>query len=145
MAEYITISEFAKMANISRQAVYKRLDKDLKGYIVRESNKLKINVDAIHMIDTGVSKKSVEEVTDDENASNLADLSVTATVTDVTAMANLIDKKEQQINHLIEIIQEQNKAIELLITRQCKRSFWRKLIPQKNQDFRDIEKNKIKC
>lgn len=125
MAEYITISEFAKKVNLSRQAIYKRLDKDLKGYIINDGHKLKINVDAIHMIDTGDNPESKE------NADCLE-------LSTVVNLQNLVDKKEQQINELIEIIKEQNKAIELLVTRQCQRGFWRRIIPQKNQDFRDI-------
>ena len=115
MAEYITISEFAKKVNLSRQAIYKRLDKDLKGYIINDGHKLKINVDAIHMIDSNANVEHTE-------------IAECAEVSTVVNLQNLVDKKEQQINDLLEIIKEQNKAIAMLITRQSKRSFWRKLI-----------------
>jgi DNA-binding Lrp family transcriptional regulator len=125
MAEYITISEFAKKVNLSRQAVYKRLDKDLKGYVIKEGHKLKINVDAIHMIDSNAKVEHTE-------------ISECSEVSTVVNLQDLIDKKDKQINDLLEIIKEQNKAIELLITRQCKRSFWRKLISRKNEENSDI-------
>lgn len=145
MAEYVTISKFAKMANKSRQAIYRRINTDLKPYIIKESNKLKINVDAIYAVDTdiveGYSKKSVAEVTDDENASNLAALSVTATDTDVTVMVNLLDKKEKQISDLLEIIKQQNKTIEILMAKANKQNFIQKLISRKKGKIRDIEIN----
>lgn len=126
MAEYITISEFAKKVNLSRQAIYKRLEKDLKGYVVNEGHKLKINVDAIHMIDTNTTPETAE----------IAECQEVSTVVN---WLDLVDKKDKQINDLLEIIKQQNKAIELLVAKQCQRGFWRRLIPQKNQDFRDIE------
>lgn len=126
MAEYITISEFAKRVNLSRQAVYKRIDKDLKSYIINDGHKLKINVDAIHMIDTNTTPETAE----------IAECQEVSTVVN---WLDLVDKKDKQISELLDIIKEQNKAISLLVTKQCQRGFWQKLISRKNQDFRDME------
>lgn len=146
MAEYITISEFAKRVGKSRQAIYSRINKDLRNYIIKEGNKLKISTDAIYAVDTdvvsayfkqGVSKKEVAEATpevsDSEKPSGLAVLN------DMSSFVKLIDKKEKQVTELLEIIKQQNKTIDKLMESQPKPSFWEKLISRKKAKTRDIK------
>ena len=49
MSEYIPISEFAKRAGVSQQAIYKRLDKDLNPWLKVESKKKMLNVRALEL------------------------------------------------------------------------------------------------
>jgi len=50
MERYIKISELAKKVGVSRQAIYRRLDKDLKKYVMTIDGVKKISVDAIDAI-----------------------------------------------------------------------------------------------
>ncbi|MBR4266461.1 MAG: HTH domain-containing protein [Bacteroidales bacterium] len=50
MERYIKISELAKKVGVSRQAIYRRLDKDLKRYVMTIDGVKKISVDAIDAI-----------------------------------------------------------------------------------------------
>lgn len=145
MVEYITISEFAKRVGKSRQAIYSRINKDLRNYIIKEGHKLKISTDALYAVDSDVvsayfkvlPKKEVAEVTpevsDSEKPSGLAVLN------DMSSFVKLIDKKEKQITDLLEIIKQQNKTIDKLMESQPKPSFWEKLISRKKVKTRDIK------
>lgn len=53
--KYFTISKFAEMANVSRQAVYRRIEKDLKNYIINENGVMKISKDALMFFDNSNS------------------------------------------------------------------------------------------
>lgn len=53
--KYFSISKFAEMANVTRQAVYRRIDKDLKGYIINENGVMKISKDALMFFDNSES------------------------------------------------------------------------------------------
>lgn len=111
MGEYVTITEFAKLAKVSRQAVYRRLDNDLKGYIVKEGNKLKINLDAVHMFDksvTGVTQSESEEVSEPSNLALLDELST---------FVQRADKKDKQIEQLVNIVDNMQKTIDKLMSR----------------------------
>lgn len=111
MGEYVTITEFAKLAKVSRQAVYRRLDNDLKGYIVKEGNKLKINLDAVHMFDksvTGVTQSESEEVSEPSNLALLDELST---------FVQRADKKDKQIEQLVNIVDNMQKTIDKLMDR----------------------------
>lgn len=107
--EYITINEFAKLANISRQAVYKRIEKDLKGYIIKEANKTKISTDALLLFDNeGVSNKEVATVTDKEKTSKIV------VFDELSTLVTLVDKKENQVDKLLEIIDQMQATIDKL-------------------------------
>lgn len=111
MGEYVTITEFAKLAKVSRQAVYRRLDNDLKGYIVKEGNKLKINLDAVHMFDksvTPVTQSESEEVSEPSNLALLDELST---------FVQRADKKDKQIEQLVNIVDNMQKTIDKLMSR----------------------------
>ena len=45
--KYFSISKFAEMANVTRQAVYRRIEKDLKNYVINENGVMKISKDAL--------------------------------------------------------------------------------------------------
>ncbi len=49
--EYISISEFAKKAKVSHQAIYKRLDKDLQPWLQVANGKKMLNVKALELFE----------------------------------------------------------------------------------------------
>jgi len=59
--EFISVSEFAKEVNISVQAVYQRLNKDLKKYFKIIDDKKMINVVAIELFNFKEDIKSVKQ------------------------------------------------------------------------------------
>ena len=57
--EYISISEFAKRAGVSRQAVYARLDKDLSSFLVIDNGKKSLNSRALSLFTVKENDKEV--------------------------------------------------------------------------------------
>lgn len=49
MPEYITISEFAKRAGVTRQSVYKRLDKELQPFVKEVDSRKTIDISALEV------------------------------------------------------------------------------------------------
>ena len=49
--EYISISEFAKRAGVSHQAIYKRLNKDLQPWLQVASGKKSLNIRALELFE----------------------------------------------------------------------------------------------
>lgn len=109
--KYLSISKFAELANVSRQAVYRRLDKDLKGYIVKEGDKLKIHMDAVHMFDKSVTPVTQTEPEETTEPSDLAVLS------ELSTFVQRADKKDKQIEQLVNIVDNMQKTIDKLMSR----------------------------
>lgn len=61
MKDYLTISEFAKRANITNQAVYQRIGKDLSEYVRVIDNKKYIDIKAL---DKFINKKCTRKQSD---------------------------------------------------------------------------------
>ena len=124
MGEYISITDFAKKANISRQTVYRRLDKDLKGYIVKEGHKIKINEDAIFMFDGVGAKNEVAEVTKG------AEIEVLQKVSHNVRECNMQEKSIEKLVVTLESMQRtMDKLADTLdkLTDKPKQSFLKKL------------------
>lgn len=109
--KYVSITEFAKLAGISRQSVYRRLDNDLLGFIIKEGHKLKINTDAVHMFD-----KSVTQVTQSESE-EVAEPSNLAVLDELSTFVQRADKKDKQIEQLVNIVDNMQKTINKLMDR----------------------------
>ena len=126
MGEYVTITEFAKSAGVSRQTVYRRLDNDLKGYTVTEGHKIKINTDAILMFD-GVTKKEVTTVTDESKPTDIAVLDKVSTnvqecnmqLQQLEKLNVTVDKLERTLDKLVDTLEK--------IAEKPKQSFLKKL------------------
>ena len=65
--EYLTIAEFAKRVNVSKQAVYQQLDKKLKPYLIVIDGKKKLNIKAISEVYDKQSEEIDKEVEQEEN------------------------------------------------------------------------------
>lgn len=109
--KYVSITEFAKLAGISRQSVYRRLDNDLLGFIIKEGHKLKINTDAVHMFDKSVTQVTQSESEDVAEPSNLAVLD------ELSTFVQRADKKDKQIEQLVNIVDNMQKRIDKLMDR----------------------------
>lgn len=59
---YYTVPEFAELAGVSKQAVYQRIRRDLKGYTIKEAGVTKISRNALDLVGSkDVSKVDQEE------------------------------------------------------------------------------------
>lgn len=65
--EYLTIAEFAKRVNVSKQAVYQQLDKKLKPYLIVIDGKKRLNIKAISEVYDKQSEEIDKEVEQEEN------------------------------------------------------------------------------
>lgn len=81
--EYISISEFAKRANVSHQYIYKRLDKELQPYLQLVEGKKALNIKALQLFNT----------------------------TEVATNATKVATENQEIKDLIELLQEQQRTL----------------------------------
>ncbi len=105
--EYITISEFAKRAGVSHQALYKRLDKDLQPWLQVASGKKMLNIKALELFTVN---QSCNQVYNNEMLSRM-----------VKMLEKELDIKNQQIetlNHQVEELNARLKESHILIGRQ---------------------------
>lgn len=132
MGEYVTITEFAKLAGVSRQTVYRRLDNDLKGYTVTEGHKIKINTDAIFMFDS-VTKKEVTAVTDESKATDIAVLQkVSTNVQECNMQLQQLEKLNVTVDKLERTLDKLVDALEK-IAEKPKPSFWQRFIQKEGK------------
>lgn len=87
--EYLTIAEFAKRVNVSKQAVYQQLDKKLKPYLIVIDGKKKLNVKAISEVYDKQSEEIDKEVEQEKN-NQLIEI-----------LTNQLMEKDKQIDGLI--------------------------------------------
>lgn len=137
MGEYVTITEFSKLAGVSRQTVYRRLDNDLKGYIAKEGHKIKINTDAIFMFD-GVTKKEVTTVTDEAKATDIAVLQkVSHNVRECNMQEKSIEKLAVTLESMQRTMDKLADALDKLVDNP-KQSFFKKLFCRRKGGNRGI-------
>lgn len=113
--EYFSVSQFAEMANVTRQTVYRRLDKELKDFVVKENNKIKISKDALFLFD-----KSVSNFVTDNNENeiicynNQMAKNEELSKTNIALLSTLVrsdSKKTEKIDNLLNTINELNSTI----------------------------------
>jgi len=124
--EYLSVKDFAKEVNISVQAVYQRLNKDLKNYFKIIDGKKMINVVAIELFTIKDDVKEVEQDFNDSLTSALKD--------SLKVMEKQLEEKDKQIAKLMELNtnnqillkQSQDKVLELEAPKGKKSWFKRK-------------------
>lgn len=128
MGEYITIKEFATRAGVSPQAIYQRLDKDLKKYLKVIEGKKMLNSEGLTVF--GINE--VDKDVDNDFARSLQDTLIVLT--------EQLRVKDQQIADLNERLEQALKLNEnnqiLLLDKQSKElpepdessGFWSKLL-----------------
>lgn len=85
--QYITVLEFSKRANVSKQYVYQQLDKKLKEFVKVVDNKKMLNIKGLELFRQEDSKQVVEQ-----------------------ELNQLLNKQVDSLNNQIEQLQEQLKA-----------------------------------
>lgn len=95
MSEYISIKEFSKKANVSVQAVYQRLERDLKQFVKLANNKKVISTEALILF----SPKPPL---------------ITHNTTLITTLLEQIDRKDRQLSEKDKQIAEKDKQIKAL-------------------------------
>lgn len=105
--EFLTISEFAKRAGVSRQAIYKRLDGDLQPWLTVDNGKKLINSKALELF---ADNQNVNQVYSNETLSRM-----------ISMLEKELDIKNKQIdtlNHQVEELNDRLKESHILIGRQ---------------------------
>lgn len=102
----ITVSEYASIKGISKQAVYKQLNNQLKNWLIVENGKRYININALSenelkKIEQPVQQKSEPVVQQNSTSEN-------------EFLRQQIQEKDKQIESLMSQIQEKDKQIERL-------------------------------
>lgn len=129
MDDYISISEFAKIAGLSRQTVYLKLDKDLHDFVKIDNGKKKINVKALELFNvkfdmsdsdnfTKLTDKDFTKFTDKEQKAsvptkNIIDI-LTHQIDILTCQIDIKDKqlaeKDKQLNQLTELLKVEQQS-----------------------------------
>jgi hypothetical protein len=117
--KYISVAKFAKLANVTVQAVYKRINSDLKSYCIEINNKKMIDVDALNLFKPNLNSTN--------NQNEIALLEKT-----ISLLENELKLKNKQIEDLNYRLQESL----LLINQQQKLH----AISEKKQNELEIEK-----
>ena len=110
MDKYISVKEFAQQIGISSQAVYQRLDKDLKQFVKVVDNKKKLNTKAFELFDLKEIVRPVDKVVDNQLTTTLQET--------LKILSKQLETKDQQIADLNERLkesQELNKNNQILL------------------------------
>lgn len=99
--EYISIAEFAERAGVSKQAVYKRIDKDCKPWLKVENGKKLINIKALKFFNVQ-PKDTVETAKEmlEETRQGYIDF-----------LKHLVDEKNEQIKSLSKTIEREQEIV----------------------------------
>jgi len=99
MSEYISVSEFASRAGVTCQAVYLRLNKDLKPYLKLNGKRKTVSVDALKLY----QKTSVEQEIEQPIVELLK--------SQLEAKDRQLEEKDKQIAELLERLKESNYTL----------------------------------
>lgn len=105
MKEYLTVAEASKELNITKQAVYQRLEKDLKPYLKTLNGVKMISSKAIKSISTD----KPEEIQDE--ASRLKQETNDALKETIEILKDQLIKKDNQIDSLNERLKEASQRL----------------------------------
>lgn len=100
--ELYTVAEFAKIAGVSKQAVYSRLDKGLKQFVQEVDGQKMLKKEALRLY----SKQEVEQ----DNSSSLSTLDLLNKT--IESLQRQLEEKDKQIERLSEalIIEQQHAS-----------------------------------
>lgn len=113
--KYFSVSQFAEMANVTRQAVYRRIEKDLKNYVINENGVMKISKDALMFFGNSDSTIVQEKNSDlmmiyNEQIAKNEELHKT----EIALLSSLVrsqNEKIEKIDNLLNTINELNNTI----------------------------------
>ena len=105
--KYLTVSEFAKLAGVSRQVVYKQLTGRLSTWVTVVDNRKVINCKALKLYGVNIPEESADTPnnSNDINKSckgdNTVDKLVDTLTTELEMLRKQLDTKDQQIDLLL--------------------------------------------
>jgi DNA-binding transcriptional MerR regulator len=110
MDKYISIKEFAHQVGVSSQAIYQRLDKDLKPFLKVVDNKKKLDIRAFRLFNLENVEQQIDKETDKELTKILQET--------LRVLSRQLEAKDQQISDLnkrLKEAQELNKNNQILL------------------------------
>lgn len=105
--QYITVSEFSKRANVTRQYVYQQLDKKLKEFVKVVDNKKMINIKALELFNQGEDCKVVEQQFSQQLNNQVDSLNK-----QIESLLDQLKAKDEQIKDLSTMV-KQEQALHL--------------------------------
>ena len=110
MEKYISIKEFAYQIGVSPQAIYQRLDKDLKPFLKVIENKKKLSIEAFKLFALKGVEQPIDKAFDNQLVKTLQDT--------LKILSRQLETKDQQIadlNERLKEAQELNKNNQILL------------------------------
>ena len=117
--EYVTISEFARIIGISRQAVYSKLDKTVNLEVdkltrVDKQGKKLISLDAIELFKHSEKKKVAKSEKEESGTVNQTVNQTVKLCQPNCQVDNEVESQEKYVSMLMEQLKEKDKIIDLL-------------------------------
>ena len=107
MNNYITVAEFSKRANISKQRVYQLLNKSLKEFVKVVDGKKVIDIKGLELFKDNENNSTLEQAFEQDLNKTLIDTLNTT----IELLNKQLAEKDKQIAALTEIVQTQAKGI----------------------------------
>lgn len=134
---YITVAEFSKRANISKQRVYQILNKGLKEFVQEVDGVKMIHIKALERYEHKENYSTIEQENNQELNKTLIE-TVKALTEQLAEKDKQIAEKDKQLNDLLKQLAEQTKLVSQaqslhynqqqervqLIEGKAKKSFW---------------------
>ena len=105
--QYITVSEFSKRANVTRQYVYQQLDKKLKEFVKVVDNKKMLNIKALELFNQEENCKVVEQQFSQQLNNQVDSLNK-----QIESLLDQLKAKDEQIKDLSTMV-KQEQALHL--------------------------------
>lgn len=105
--QYITVSEFSKRANVTRQYVYQQLDKKLKEFVKVVDNKKMLNIKALELFNQEEDCKVVEQQFSQQLNNQVDSLNK-----QIESLLDQLKAKDEQIKDLSTMV-KQEQALHL--------------------------------
>lgn len=105
--QYITVSEFSKRANVTRQYVYQQLDKKLKEFVKVVDNKKMLNIKGLELFIQEENSQVVEQVFSQQLNNQVDSLNK-----QIESLQNQLKAKDEQIKDLSTMV-KQEQALHL--------------------------------
>ena len=128
MKEYISIKEFAELAGVSQQAIYKQLNNKLKPYLKVVEGKKTLEKSALELF-----KKQENSSTVEQQLINMLQTELNQKNEQIATLQKLLDQ-EQQLHAMARqellLLQEKNQEPEVIEpepTEPEKKSWWKKI------------------
>lgn len=104
---YITVSEFATKAGISKQRVYQLLNKSLKEFVQEVDGKKVIDIKGLELFENNENHSRVEQAFKQDLNKSLIDTLQTT----IAVLQKQLEEKDRQIAELTEIVKTQSQSI----------------------------------